>query len=106
MIDPMTLAEKPVLIAVGLAFINWLAFMAFGIDKRQARNGRWRTQESTLLWLAFLGGTPGAYLGRKVFRHKTRKQPFCTNLHTIAVVQMIALGVGLGWYLGSWDFPI
>lgn len=24
-----------------------------------------------------------------LFRHKTRKQPFCDNLHAIAVVQII-----------------
>ncbi len=104
LIDPLPIPEMPVLIAGYLAFINWLAFMAFGFDKRQARNGQWRTQESTLLRLAFLGGTPGAYLGRKLFRHKTRKQPFCSNLNTIAFVQVIAIGVGIGWYLGVWDF--
>ena len=46
-----------------------------------------RTSEATLLWLAFLGGSPGAYLGRRLFRHKTRKQPFCRELHRIAAMQ-------------------
>lgn len=54
-------------------------------------------QESTLLWLALLDGSPGAYAGRAAFRHKTRKQPFCPNLHTIALLQAVALGVGIGW---------
>jgi uncharacterized membrane protein YsdA (DUF1294 family) len=48
---------------------------------------RRRIAESTLLTLALLGGTPGTYAGRALFRHKTRKQPFSRRLHTIAVVQ-------------------
>ena len=79
--------------------INFLAFAAFGIDKMKAEAGHWRVQESTLLMLAFLGGTPGAYAGRRLFRHKTRKQPFCSQLHTIAVMQMLGLCAAFGWSL-------
>ena len=52
-----------------------------------------RTPESTLLWLAALGGTPGAFAARHVFRHKTRKQPFSTVLMVIAALQV----AGIGW---------
>ena len=91
----------PTNIAAALLAINFIAFAAFGVDKAKARAGRWRVQESTLLMLAFLGGTPGAYAGRAVFRHKTRKQPFNSNLFTIAVLQMLALGGLIGWRLSS-----
>jgi len=84
-----------------LAAINLLTFTTFGLDKQQARTGQWRTRESTLLWMAFLGGTPGAYLGRKVFRHKTRKQPFCSNLNAIAFLQVMAVGGAIGWKLAG-----
>ncbi|MCK5750787.1 MAG: DUF1294 domain-containing protein [Oricola sp.] len=67
--------------------VNLLAFAAFGWDKRQARLGGWRVQEATLLWLALIGGTPGAFAGRAVFRHKTRKQPFVTQLWLVVVLQ-------------------
>jgi uncharacterized membrane protein YsdA (DUF1294 family) len=77
--------------------MNFLAFAAFGLDKAKAEAGRWRVQESTLLWLALLGESPGAYAGRAAFRHKTRKQPFCRNLHAIALLQAVALGFGIGW---------
>ena len=87
----------PANFTTALIAMNGLAFAAFGIDKLKARGGHWRVQESTLLWLAFLGGTPGAYLGRQLFRHKTRKQPFCRQLHTIAVVQALALVAAGGW---------
>lgn len=74
--------------------INLIAFVAFGIDKSLAEAGRWRISEATLLGWAFMGGTPGAYAGRAVFRHKTRKQPFSNELHRIAILQA-ALAVGL-----------
>jgi uncharacterized membrane protein YsdA (DUF1294 family) len=85
-------------IAAALVMINFLAFAAFGIDKARAERGAWRISEGALLRLAFFGGTLGAYAGRALFRHKTRKQPFCANLHTIAVLQVIAAGLVLGYY--------
>ena len=84
----------PANIATALIAMNFLAFAAFGIDKARAEQGAWRISEDTLLGLAFFGGTPGAYAGRALFRHKTRKQPFCSRLHTIAVIQ-IAILAGL-----------
>ena len=51
--------------------------------------------------LALLGGSPGAYAGRVLFRHKTRKQPFCRQLHAIAMVQVLGLAAGSVWMLGS-----
>ena len=86
---------------LALAFIalNLLTFVLFGIDKAKARAGSWRVAESTLLVLAFLGGTLGAYVGRAVFRHKTRKAPFNSNLFAIAVLQVLGLGALIGWWL-------
>ena len=91
----------PANVATALIAMNFLAFAAFGIDKIKAEAGHWRVQESTLLLLALLGGSPGAYAGRALFRHKTRKQPFSNQLHTIAVLQLLALGGGAGWMLGG-----
>lgn len=92
---------NPSNLLTALITLNFLAFAAFGLDKIKAEAGRWRVRESTLLALALLGGTPGAYAGRALFRHKTRKRPFSTRLHTIAALQLIALGAGVGWLLGG-----
>jgi uncharacterized membrane protein YsdA (DUF1294 family) len=73
------------------AGLNLVAFAAFGIDKARARRGERRIPESRLLLLALAGGTPGAYAGRRAFRHKTRKQPFVAQLHAIAAVQAAGL---------------
>lgn len=99
--EPFASILTPADLATALIALNFLAFAAFGIDKAKAEAGRRRIAESTLLLLAFLGGTPGAYAGRAAFRHKTRKQPFSSQLHTIAALQVVALGLGLGWVLAG-----
>ena len=88
-------------LAAALIAINFIAFAAFGLDKAKARRGEYRIAESTLLLFAFLGGTLGAYAGRSLFRHKTRKQPFNSNLFQIAVLQMLALGGLIGWWFSG-----
>lgn len=84
-----------------LIVINFVAFAAFCIDKMRANAQRRRVREATLLWFAFLGGTPGAYAGRALFRHKTRKQPFSRQLHTIAAFQLLLIAGTIGWALGG-----
>ncbi|MEP1329150.1 DUF1294 domain-containing protein [Pseudophaeobacter sp.] len=83
---------QPYLIAV-----NLLGFVSFGLDKLAAIRGDWRVPEARLLLLAALGGTPAIYLARRLFRHKTRKQPFCSRLHKIAVAQIL---LPIVWVLG------
>ena len=78
--------------------VNLLVFSAFGWDKRQAQLGGWRVKESTLLLLALIGGTPGAFAGRAMFRHKTRKQPFVTQLWLVVVLQVAAVAAAIGYY--------
>ncbi|MFT4057793.1 MAG: DUF1294 domain-containing protein [Novosphingobium sp.] len=73
------------------AGLNLVAFAAFGIDKSRSRRGERRIPEARLLLLALAGGTPGAYAGRRAFRHKTCKQPFVARLHTIAALQVAGL---------------
>ncbi len=82
-----------------LIAINLIAFACFGIDKALAEAQSGRISEATLLMWAFVGGTPGAYAGRQLFRHKTRKQPFSRHLHFIAVLQafVIITGSVMGW---------
>ena len=89
----------PTTLTAAFIALNVLAFVLFGIDKAKAGVGAWRVAESTLLMLAFFGGTLGAYAGRAVFRHKTRKQPFNSHLFTIVVLQVLGLGALIGWWI-------
>jgi len=54
---------------------NLVAFARFGLDKAAARVGGRRTRESSLLWLALLGWTAGAYAGRACFSHRPANSP-------------------------------
>ena len=91
---------SPLNFVLAFCILNVWTFMLFGFDKQHAEAGRWRIAESTLLGLAVCGGTIGAYAGRAIFRHKTRKVPFSRSLHQIAVSQSFLIVSGAGWFLG------
>lgn len=61
--------------------------LRFWQDKRRAIERARRIPESDLLMLAVIGGSPGAFAARHLFRHKTRKEPFSTRLMVIAAMQ-------------------
>ena len=61
-------------------------FALYGIDKRQARSGGWRIPENLLHGVALIGGVAGAWAGRLVFRHKTRKPAFLAVLIVASVI--------------------
>jgi uncharacterized membrane protein YsdA (DUF1294 family) len=75
--------------------LSIITFVAYGLDKSAAERGRWRTPESTLHLLSLAGGWPGALVGQRVFRHKTRKQPF----RTIFWVTVAANITAIAWLL-------
>ena len=87
-----------ILILITLAAINLLTLARFAQDKARACAGTRRIPERDLLTLAAIGGSPGALLARRLFRHKTRKQPFSTRLWLIVAVQ---LGLAIGWSLSA-----
>ena len=79
---------------VWLAVINLVTFAVYGIDKAKAKRGAWRVPEKTLVLLPLLGGSLGALLGMKVFRHKTKHWYFVWGIPLILVAQ-IALAIWL-----------
>ena len=100
-IERLIIAIGAANIALALLALNLVTFAAFGIDKARAINGKWRIQESTLLGLSLIGGTFGAYAGRWLFRHKTRKLPFNVHLFEIVVLQVLIIGCMIGWKLAA-----
>jgi uncharacterized membrane protein YsdA (DUF1294 family) len=91
----------PANIVWAIITINIWTFMLFGIDKMKAERASWRVSEASMLFAALLGGTIGAYAGRAIFRHKTRKQPFSGNLHCIAELQLFVGAIGTGYILAG-----
>lgn len=55
---------------------NLFVFFLYGLDKRKAKNQRYRISEKTLLLSSFMGGAIGACLGMNIFRHKTKHTKF------------------------------
>lgn len=71
-----------------LAAMNIVAFIMYGIDKYKAKKSEWRIPESTLLWLAVLGGSVGALVGMKVWHHKTMHKKFYLGVPAILILQL------------------
>ena len=74
-----------------LLAINVLTFAVYGVDKWKARQGRWRVPEATLLGLAAVGGSVGAWLAMRLFRHKTQKKKFRYGVPVLFVLQVAAV---------------
>lgn len=68
--------------------INIIAFILYGIDKWNARKGLRRIPEKTLLTIAAVGGSVGAYGGMWYFRHKIRKPKFSIGVPVIFVIHV------------------
>ena len=68
--------------------INIITFIVYGIDKLKARKNLWRIPEATLLHLAVIGGSIGAWLGMRVWHHKTMHLKFKYGVPIILVAQV------------------
>ncbi|MCQ2516381.1 MAG: DUF1294 domain-containing protein [Saccharofermentans sp.] len=76
-------------IAIYLVLINIITFITYGMDKRLAIKHKWRISEATLILLAAIGGSIGAFLGMQVFRHKTKHMKFVIGVPVIFILQII-----------------
>ena len=79
------------IIYTSIAILNVITLFLYGIDKWKAKKNRWRIPESTLLLLAVLGGSIGAWLGMKIWHHKTMHKKFKYGIPLILVLQIGAL---------------
>ncbi len=57
-----------------LLAINLITFIIYGIDKYKSIKHKYRISENTLIILAILGGSLGAFFGMIIFHHKTKKK--------------------------------
>lgn len=74
--------------------VNLLAYAAMVFDKARAESKARRISEATLLSLAVIGGSIGTVVAQQTIRHKTRKEPFRSQLAGIILLQILVL-VGL-----------
>ena len=77
-----------------LLAINIATFLLYGIDKYKAKKNKWRISEATLLTMAAIGGSIGAWAGMRLWHHKTMHKKFKYGIPVIIIMQ-IALAVYL-----------
>ena len=77
-----------------LLAVNLVTFLLYGIDKYKATKGKWRISEATLLTMAAIGGSIGAWAGMRLWHHKTMHKKFKYGIPVIIILQ-VALAVYL-----------
>ena len=83
--------KLPVEVAGLYLVASLVAFLAYALDKSAARNGQWRTKESTLHLIGLAGGWPGALAAQRLLRHKSRKQSFQIVFWATVILNCCAL---------------
>ena len=74
-----------------LLAVNLTTFLLYGIDKYKAKKNRWRIPEATLLTVAAIGGSIGAWAGMRVWHHKTMHKKFKYGIPIIIITQIAVL---------------
>ena len=75
-------------IVIYLLSVNLITFLMYGLDKWKAKKDKWRVPEKVLLLMAAVGGSIGAFLGMRIFHHKTQKWKFKLGVPVIFLLQV------------------
>ena len=78
-------------LAYYLLAINAVAFILYGIDKYKAKKNQWRISDATLLTMAAIGGSIGAWAGMRLWHHKTMHKKFKYGIPLIIILQIAFL---------------
>ena len=84
-------------ILIYLLIINVVTFFVYGIDKYKAKHAKWRISETTLLLLAAIGGSIGAWCGMKVWHHKTMHKKLKYGVYSFCKLPL-RYGLSVKWH--------
>lgn len=79
------------ILLIYLLLINAASLLLMRVDKRRAIKKAWRIPEATLLGIAAFGGSLGAIIGMRLFRHKTQHLKFSVGLPVMMTVHIVLL---------------
>ena len=82
------MTEYQRILFIYLVILNMATFFTYGVDKWKAKKSKWRIREAALLGLAVLGGSVGAWVGMKVWHHKTLRRKFRYGVPLILLAQI------------------
>lgn len=91
-VSPFSKTAFLLFILFHLPLINIFTFMAYGRDKKLAKNNDWRIPELHLHTLELLGGTIGAFAGQKIFHHKNKKKSYMATFFATIFIQLCLIG--------------
>ena len=80
------------ILIIYIAGVNVVTFLVYGIDKWKAKRSGQRVPEATLLGMAAIGGSMGAWMGMRLWHHKTLHKKFRFGIPLILLAQ-VALAV-------------
>ena len=83
------------ILIIYLVAINAVTFFVYGIDKWKAKHSKWRITEASLLLLAALGGSIGAWLGMQIWHHKTMHKNFKYGIPLIFIAQIAVILIAM-----------
>ena len=71
-----------------LLAVNIATFLLYGIDKYKAKKSKWRISEVTLLTMAAIGGSIGAWAAMRLWHHKTMHKKFKYGILVMIIMQI------------------
>ena len=77
-----------------LVFYAIMTVITFILYGAKAKKGKWRIPEKTLLLFSACFGGLGAFLGMKIFRHKTKHTSFKVLVPVFMIIQFILIAAG------------
>ena len=77
--------------ALAILLISFITFCMYGIDKWKAKLGSWRISEKALLLSACCFGGIGAFLGMRIYRHKTKHWYFAVFVPIFLILQIAVI---------------
>lgn len=80
--------EILVLVTIYLIVLNGMGFISMYQDKQYAIKQKRRIPEKRLFTIAIAGGSVGAFVAMRVFRHKTKHQSFSLGLPLLMLLHL------------------
>lgn len=74
-----------------IAILNVNSYFIYFLDKRKAMKHQSRISENTLLFVSFLFGGIGGWLGMRQFKHKTKQIKFKLLVPISAIITVLTI---------------